>query len=199
MPGERGSGAEGWQGSVPPRQQQQQLLQARTEGSRGGQAYQTAYSPVPVQPPRLVTAWESCKSLKADLVIAPHLGKLGRLPVGDPAQTFPLSFCDCVHALPQLPEKALSLQNMNIKSWMKRGNSHGNSDKHQKMGHEGEGKEICDHLIKMCSYGMLPGCLSFKTCLWTAQGRSKGGKGRGWSRECSASPSAAGLKDGGIS
>lgn len=52
--------------------------------------------------PRLVTAWESCKSLKADFVIAPHWGKPGCSSVGDPAQTFPLLFCDFMHPLAQL-------------------------------------------------------------------------------------------------
>ena len=52
--------------------------------------------------PQLVTAWESCKSLKANFVATLHLGKPGCSPVGDPAQTFPLSFCDCMHPLTQL-------------------------------------------------------------------------------------------------
>lgn len=51
--------------------------------------------------PRLVTAWESCKSLKANLLVAPHSGKRGYSSMGHSAQTFPLPFCDRMHPLAQ--------------------------------------------------------------------------------------------------
>lgn len=75
-----------------------------------------------------------------------------------------------------LPERPLPLQNTNVQSWswMEKGNSHGNSDKYQQMGHkQGTNKWLnlsCDHLIKVNCYGMLPGCLSYKACTWGHHG-----------------------------
>lgn len=71
-----------------------------------------------------------------------------------------------------LPERPLPLQNPNIQSWswMEKGNSHGSSNKHQKMGHkQGTNKWLnlsCDYLIKAYCYGILPGCLSYKVSAW---------------------------------